>query len=241
MGGTRNARMRTDIVTIPPHPSPLPQGEREQIQSKASPRARVAATLLDLALFLPLYFAAVYAFTRLWGPPGARTWDLNPVRFSATIGNLLWLAYSSLEWVVGRTPGKMLLRMKVTAADGSPAPRGQLVLRWAAKYSVRIFGLLDAIILTTYARHVIARGGLAVFYHEPMNLKLARILGELCAIVILAGFLLTLRPDRRALHDLLTGTAVYRRRPPLAKRGFEPVTQDARPQMVQPLESREMI
>ena len=208
---------------------------------KAGLWLRIAATLIDLALFLPLYFAAVFAITKLLGDPGDRMWDLNPVRLSATVGNALWLAYSSLEWLAARTPGKMLLRMKITNADGSPAPRGQLFLRFAAKHSPRIFGLLDAMTVTWALRMLIARAGLAVFYHEPMNFKLARDAGELCALVILAGFLLTLRPNRRALHDLLTNTAVYQSRPTLSKRGFDPVTDDPRPQMVQPLESREMI
>ena len=211
------------------------------MQIKAGLWPRAAATLIDLALFLPLYFAAVFAITKLWGAPGDRMWDLNPVRLSATAGNALWLLYSSLEWLAGRTPGKMLLRMKITAADGSPAQRGQLFLRWAAKHSVRVLGLLDAITLTWAVRMLVARSGFAVFYHEPMNFKLARDAGELCGLVILFGFLLTLRPDRRALHDLLTGTAVHQRRPTLAKRGFEPVTDQQRPQMVQSLESREMI
>ena len=46
---------------------------------------RLAATLLDFALFFPLYLAAVYAITRLYGPAGAQMWDLNPVRISATL------------------------------------------------------------------------------------------------------------------------------------------------------------
>jgi uncharacterized RDD family membrane protein YckC len=211
------------------------------MQHKAGLGLRVAATLLDLALFLPLYFAAVFALTKLWGDPGDRMWDLNPVRLSATVGNVMWLAYSSLEWLAGRTPGKMLLRMKITADDGSPAARAQLFLRWAAKQSPRIFGVLDAITVTWAVRMLIAKSGLAVFYHEPMNFKLARDVGELLAYIILFGFLLTLRANRRSLHDLLTGTAVYQSRPALAKRGFEPVTEEQRPLMVQPLESRDMI
>jgi uncharacterized RDD family membrane protein YckC len=211
------------------------------MQTKATPALRIAATLLDLALFVPIYFAAVFALTKLLGKPGDRMWDLNPVRLSATAGNLLWLAYSSLEWLAARTPGKLLLRLKITAEDGSPAPRGQLVLRWAAKQSPRMLGLLDAITVTWALRMLIAKGGLAFFYHEPMNFKLARDLGELLMLILLAGFLLTLRPRRQALHDLLTNTAVYHRRPALPTRGFEPVTPEPRPVMVQSLESREMI
>jgi uncharacterized RDD family membrane protein YckC len=210
------------------------------MHTKATPALRIAATFLDLALFIPIYFAAVFAITKLLGKPGDRMWDLNPVRLSATAGNLLWLAYSSLEWLAGRTPGKMLLRMTILSEDGSPAPRGRLFLRWAAKHSPRIFGLLDAVTVTWALRMLIAKAGLAIFYHEPMNFKLARDVGELLMLIILGGFLLTLRPARTALHDVLSGTAVYHRRPALAKRGFEPVTEQ-RPLMVQPLESREMI
>ena len=219
------------------------------MQQKAGFALRVAATLLDLALFIPLYFAAVFALTKLLGEPGARMWDVNPVRLSATVGNALWLTYSSFEWLAGRTPGKMLLRMRITADDGSPATRGQLFLRWTTKHSPRLFGLLDAITITWAVRMLMAKAGLAAFYHEPMNFKFARAAGELLAYAVLFGFLLTLRHDRRSLHDLLTGTAVHQRRPApgraLARRGFEPVIkedeQEQRPVMVQPLESRDMI
>lgn len=192
--------------------------------TKAGFWPRLAAALLDLALFIPLYWAIVYAITRLYGPRGSRMWDLNPVRLSATVGNALYLAYASFEWITGATPGKMILRMKIASAGEEPATRGRLFLRFALKHSVRIFGLLDAITLTWAIRMLIAKSGLAMFYHEPMNFTLARYIGEICAIVVAGGFLLTLRPDRRALHDLICGTAVYRRTMSIAKRGFEPVT-----------------
>jgi hypothetical protein len=70
---------------------------------------------------------------------------------------------------------------------------------------------------------LLAKTALAPFYHEPMNVKYARDLGELLAFALIAGFLLVLLPPRRALHDRLTGTAVYRKPLPFAKRGFEPV------------------
>lgn len=210
------------------------------MSTKAGLGSRTAATLLDLALFMPVYYAAVFLLTKLYGRPGDRMWDLNPVRVSATVGNALWLGYSSLEWWAGATPGKLLLGMRIEAAAGGPAPRGQLFLRWAIKQGVRICGLLDAITLTYAVRLLLAKGGLAFFYHEPMNFKLIRDLGEILGLVTAGGFLLVLRPDRRALHDLLTGTAVYRKVQPTSKRGFEPVTERA-PLMVQPLEGRQMM
>jgi uncharacterized RDD family membrane protein YckC len=215
-------------------------------QHKAGFFLRAAATLLDLALFVLLYFAVTYALTRLFG----RTVDLDPVRLSATLGNVLWLMYSSLEWLSGRTPAKLILRMKITAADGSPAARWQLLLRWAAKQSPRLFGLFDAIVITWLVQTLIAHNGLSVFYHDPTEFKLARVIGELLAYVIVLGFLLTLRPDRKSLHDHLTGTAVYRRPRQAPARplprgdpepGIEAEEQNPSPVMVQSLESRDMI
>lgn len=185
---------------------------------------RLAATLLDVALFIPLYWGVVYVITKFYGGKGARMWDLNLVRMSATAGNALWLAYASFEWLVGATPGKMLLGMKIDSATGQPIQRSTLFLRFVTKNSVRIFGLLDAITLTWAIRMMIGKSGAAVFYHEPMNFTLARYIGEICALVLAGGFLLTLRPDRRAMHDLLCGTAVYRKTLTLARSGFQPVT-----------------
>jgi uncharacterized RDD family membrane protein YckC len=195
---------------------------------------RIAATLLDLALFLPLYFAAVFLVTRIYGRPGDRMWDVNPVRISATVGNGLWLIYSSLEWIKGATPGKLLLGMRIDSAAGEPATRGRLFLRWALKQSPRICGLLDAATVSANLRLLLAKTALAFFYHEPMNVKYARDLGELLAFALLAGFLLILLPGGLALHDRLTNTAVYRKPLPTAKRGFDPVTT---PIPAQPLES----
>jgi uncharacterized RDD family membrane protein YckC len=239
-------RNSSDIAPLRPAGLLAARPHEAVTQQRAGFFLRAAATLLDLALFVLLYFTVTYSLTRL---PG-RTVDVDPVRLSATLGNVLWLMYSSLEWLTGRTPGKLILRMKITADDGSPAARWQLLLRWAAKQSPRLFGLLDAIMITWLVQTLIAHNGLSVFYHDPTDFKLARIIGELLAYVVVLGFLLTLRPDRKSLHDHLTGTAVYRRprqapARPLPRRDAEPVIdaqeQDHSPVMVQPLESRDMI
>lgn len=187
---------------------------------RASLWVRIAALLLDLALVIPLYYAAVYLAARVTGKSWPQMWDTAPVLLSATLGNAIWLIYTSSEWIWGATPGKLLLGVRVLAADGSRAERSALVIRWAMKWSVRIFGMLDATAALARPRLAMAKGGLILFYHEPANFALARYLGEICLFVIVAGMLLALK-DGRALHDRLTGTAVFRKKLMPAKRGFE--------------------
>jgi len=205
------------------------------VMVKANLWTRLAALLVDLALVVPLYYAAVFLFARATGRTWAQMWDTAPVLLSAGIANVLWLFYTSTEWLWGATPGKALLGMRILARDGAKADRGALVIRWAMKWSVRIFGLLDATAALARPRLLLAKGGLIVFYHEPANFALARYLGEICLFVILGGMLLALRPDGRSLHDLATGTSVYRKKLMPAKRGFEMMASPQEPRAVVPV------
>ncbi len=204
---------------------------------KANLWVRIAAALLDLALFMPIYYAAIYLIARLTGGSRATMWDRNPILMSAALGNLLFLAYSSFDWIAGATPGKALLRMKILKADGASAARGTLAVRWAIKWSVRIFGLMDAAAAFTRPRMPMAKAGLAFFYHEPANFALARYLGEAALIAVAAGMLWTLKENGRSLQDWLTGTCVYRKALAPAKRGFEPVIGEREPVRVESLGS----
>jgi uncharacterized RDD family membrane protein YckC len=67
----------------------------------------------------------------------------------------VYVAYPLIEITRAQSPGKMILKLKVTAADGSPATRGQLIerakLRWlpnAASGVLMVLGLVSPIFST---------------------------------------------------------------------------------------------
>jgi uncharacterized RDD family membrane protein YckC len=86
------------------------------------------------------------------------------------------------------TPGKMLLKLKITNEDGSEASRQTLIKRWAIKQIPQFAWLLFAV--TT----VMFFNWLTVF----------------CFIGYVISCCLTFRPDRQALHDTMAHTAVFR-------------------------------
>ncbi len=186
---------------------------------------RVAAVLIDAAIFLPvLFFGIVGARWALESGAIVRTPHReDDVWMSVWVGNTVMLAYSAMEIFWGGTFGKLILRLRITNADGSPAPRRVLAGRWALKHSPRLCGLLDAITGVIVLRRLAAKAGLAIFLSKPLNFITLRTVAELLVLALGAGFFLTLGVSRQALHDRLTSTAVSRKSIPLAKRGFEPV------------------
>jgi len=101
---------------------------------------------------------------------------------------LAYLGYSSLEIFKAATPGKMLLKLKITNEDGSEASRQTLIKRWAIKQIPQFSRLL--FVLTT----VMIFNWLTMF----------------CAIGYVISCCLTFRPERQALHDTMAHTAVTR-------------------------------
>jgi uncharacterized RDD family membrane protein YckC len=102
----------------------------------------------------------------------------------------LWLAYTSMEALIGATAGKLATGIVITLPDGAPAPPWTRVLRWATKQCGVILGLCYA--LTGY---------ILLWY-------LAGLLNGLLAI----GLLRMLDEDKRAWHDYWSHTAVFSRR-----------------------------
>ena len=94
----------------------------------------------------------------------------------------------SLEVVKTATPGKMLLKLKIRAADGSEADQNTLITRFAVKNAGALLNILAAI--TTV-------GMLAS-------------LGSLAGLVVGLGCFLVLGTAKQALHDVVAKTAVYK-------------------------------
>jgi uncharacterized RDD family membrane protein YckC len=159
-------------------------------------RLRAAALAVDVTSVLLLSF--------LFGPwlgirlglgvyqgqgPGAGGMMAGAVAGTALIG-LLWFGTEAL-WAA--TPGKRLLGLRIGTADGQPAPRSRLVLRWALKNVATLLALLAVLL------------GIAL----PAPAGAVAWLSNLGGLVMVGGCFAALGPRRQALHDLLARTAVY--------------------------------
>jgi uncharacterized RDD family membrane protein YckC len=111
---------------------------------------------------------------------------IGPVTGSIA-GGLLVLAYFALEIVKGQSVGKMVFNYTITAQDGSPATRDQLIKRYAYKYAPRILALVASFPFLSWVSFI----GLAA------------------ALGVLIGTLMALKPEKLAFHDKLFKTAVF--------------------------------
>ena len=111
---------------------------------------------------------------------------LGPV-VAGIVGGLLGMAYYSLEVLKAQSIGKMVFGYTITAQDGTPATRDQLIKRYAYKQVPQVLAILAVIPFLSFLSFV----------------------GFAAAIAILAGAILTLKPEKLALHDKVFGTAVY--------------------------------
>lgn len=114
------------------------------------------------------------------------------VRWSAEWGLALAVIaplYTLIEGLVGWSPGKLLLGLRVAAAAGTPAPHDRLLVRYLAKNAS---GLIGAVATFTLS--------------HPLEL-----VSRVMAVVIIIGCFLVLRRDHLALHDKIAGTAVLRK------------------------------
>ena len=90
------------------------------------------------------------------------------------------------EALFGASPGKWLLGLRVAAADGTSAPTGSRLLRWTVKCS----GLWAMVLALVAGSCPVAVAAVTA------------------ALIISAGFCLSMGPRSLALHDRLFGTAV---------------------------------
>ena len=114
--------------------------------------------------------------------------------FGAVLGvGLLFLlsvaAYGLIEGFTGRSPGKMLLGLAIRNQDGRPARPKALWLRYALKHSAALAALLGA----------------------STGFLFLSALANALYFGFLLGCLAALNYNHQALHDILAGTAVYRR------------------------------
>lgn len=146
---------------------------------------RAAATGIDAILFL--VFAATIAVTESILDSRGGLME-SKRRMLAALPFVLWLAYSSMEVLIGATAGKLATGIVITLPDGAPAPPWTRFLRWSTKQ----FGVAMTLIW--------------VLTEQPLFYLLGSVNG-----LILIGCLRALGEEKRAWHDLWSHTAVVGR------------------------------
>jgi uncharacterized RDD family membrane protein YckC len=97
--------------------------------------------------------------------------------------------YFLIEGFTGYTLGKLILGIRVANADGTAAPVGRLLGRFAIKNSNSILLVLS---LFTGVQALV-------------------LLGRVAGLIVFVGCFLALGVSKQALHDRIMGTAVYPR------------------------------
>jgi uncharacterized RDD family membrane protein YckC len=107
----------------------------------------------------------------------------------ALISTLVVLGYWSTEIFMAASPGKKVLGLQIGSETGSPATQNELIVRYLAKNSPNLVGLLGIIPVLGLVFGLISIG---------------------LALAFLVGCFLTLGQSRQALHDMIAHTAVYK-------------------------------
>jgi uncharacterized RDD family membrane protein YckC len=97
--------------------------------------------------------------------------------------------YFLIEGLTGYTLGKLILGIRVANADGTAAPVGRLLGRFAIKNSNSIL-----LVLSLFT-----------------GIQALVLLGRVAGLIVFVGCFLALGVSKQALHDRLMGTAVYPR------------------------------
>jgi uncharacterized RDD family membrane protein YckC len=107
------------------------------------------------------------------------------------IMNVIILAYFFLEILIGASVGKLILGLQIARHDAHPATASQLIARYAVKNISVILNLIAFIAVGTAFADMLSNFSTGI------------------SIVVYVGFFLILTSRHLALHDRLSGTAVY--------------------------------
>jgi uncharacterized RDD family membrane protein YckC len=163
---------------------------------------RLAAALLD-GLFCVVPTAVVVGMLEyhLWSH---LRWPERAVDYvGQAVLYFVILCYFLTEVVSARSPGKRVLRLRITRSDGSVADGWALFSRWLTKFGPWVVYLIA--VLTLWPSPLMALAGFM-------------------QLVIVVGCFAVLGEQKRSFHDRWSGTAVYRLPPrEVARHGFEVV------------------
>jgi uncharacterized RDD family membrane protein YckC len=149
---------------------------------------RAAAYAIDLVFVAPVQAAiAVMAVGKGLGAATAAGTQFWGVMLAANFFALP-LLYFCFEIVLGATPGKLLMGIRIASDAGTAASYGKLLLRWTVKQSPFIVMLIARLINS----ELMFNFGIGLF------------------AVVALGTVTALWGNKRAVHDMLSGTAVYR-------------------------------
>jgi uncharacterized RDD family membrane protein YckC len=137
---------------------------------------RLVAALVDGAIAWVVVFVPTVVLALLVSPVVA-----------SMVGGVMALAYFALEIVKAQSVGKMVFNYTITAQDGSPATRDQLIKRYAYKHAPRALAIVASVPLLSFVSFI----------------------GVAAALAILAGTFLALKAEKLAFHDKLFRTAVF--------------------------------
>ena len=144
---------------------------------------RVLATIIDIVIMLIIALAVGAVIFSITSTLAGRMTDIAV--YTA------WLGYTTFEIWTAATPGKMLLRLRISEQDCSPADFWRRVLRWSTKQFWMIAYLFFLLSAST------------VLYA----------LGGFSSLVVTIGCLFAANDDRLTWHDQWAHTAVcYRSR-----------------------------
>jgi uncharacterized RDD family membrane protein YckC len=147
---------------------------------------RTAATAID-AIVILVFAATIGVTADVLATRGTLT--PSKERLLLALPLVLWLAYSSMEAMIGATPGKLVTNLVITLPDGAPAPPWTRLLRWSTKQSGWMF------LLVFQLTGILFYGWLGGFLNLLLGIGCLRALGE----------------DKLTWHDLWSHTAVVPR------------------------------
>ena len=150
---------------------------------------RVVAYLIDLLVSLLMGLVLITAFGK---GMNAKDDQFSIVGFMFSFGMYVHACYIPIvcmDALMGQTPGKMILGIKIANADGTRATLGILTGRAVLKYLQSICSIIFAF------------SGIWLF----ATLK------NITAPIVLIGYCLSLGKAKQALHDMVLKTAVFKK------------------------------
>lgn len=110
------------------------------------------------------------------------------IMFYYLFSTLFTLCYYLTEVLLAATPGKLILKLRIGAANAEHSDYRKLIIRFLIKHSFYFVLILSLLTKNTFLY----------------------LLTFLMFFIVAVGFLFVLSNKRQALHDLISGTAVYK-------------------------------
>ncbi len=110
------------------------------------------------------------------------------IMFYYLFSTLFTLCYYLTEVLLAGSPGKLILRLRIGTADAQHSDYGKLIIRFLIKHSFYLVLIISLLTKNT------------TLY----------LLTFLVFLVVAIGFLFVFSYKRQALHDIISGTAVYK-------------------------------